>query len=340
MRTIGIDVGYGYVKVHSQGNTISFPAVTAQPSRLLMPRDAGFDFNNLLVEFDDGTRRLVGAAAIRSLSQVAYSPFSADRLEEKAFYHLLVTGLGLAARGGYELLRVVTGLPMAYYHSDADKLRERILGLHRVNFLVNDEIVRSHHLDVAEVDVIPQPMGTLLDVYLDDSGNVADPSVEEQRIGIIDIGFRTTDMFGVNEGLAYDPGYAWSLEMGMVYVYERVARYLHETERIDLSPWQLEREMKHAKITVAGRPVDLSRVYDEALAELADAIWSAVERRWRNLRLLHRIILTGGGGQAVASHLARRAPETLKVSAAPQGANARGFYKLAQQLSAGKEHQG
>jgi len=90
-------------------------------------------------------------------------------------------------------LRIVTGLPVAFYN-DKDILRNLLLGEHRAT----REGRRAQVFKVTDCRVISQPFGALLAAALDDKGNVADKALATGNVGVIDVGGKTTNLLSVS----------------------------------------------------------------------------------------------------------------------------------------------
>ncbi|MGR5984522.1 hypothetical protein ACUC2M_04475 [Bacillus cytotoxicus] len=55
-------------------------------------------------------------------------------------------------------------------------------------------MVKKVSINVVDVIVLAQPVGTVMSRYLDEDGFVADDTYEDMTVGIIDIGTGTTDL--------------------------------------------------------------------------------------------------------------------------------------------------
>ena len=115
---------------------------------------------------------------------------------------------------------VVTGLPVSHYTQERVKQIQDLLGqAHNVQTLSGETSVK-----VERVKVIPQPFGSYFDLLLNDEGKLKDPEKIRERVGIIDIGFQTTDLaLATPQFVEASSG---SLEVGVRSVADQLSRDL------------------------------------------------------------------------------------------------------------------
>ncbi|MDH2887936.1 MULTISPECIES: hypothetical protein [Bacillus cereus group] len=88
----------------------------------------------------------------------------------------------------YDEILVITGVPSQEIGTKAvDEIKEVYQGAHDLE--VNGKKVS---INVVDVIVLAQPVGTVMSRYLDEDGFVADDTYEDMTVGIIDIGTGTT----------------------------------------------------------------------------------------------------------------------------------------------------
>ncbi|MFO7273422.1 MAG: ParM/StbA family protein [Bacillota bacterium] len=210
-RLIGVDLGYGFVKATDGREGFVFPSVVGdgsphQPLRLASQEVDPTD--NLRVQIGDRVYH-VGTLAVRH-SRMAYRSLSVTRDEGNDLLVLFLTALSLFAKEANTTFSVVTGLPPGRMHL-ADQFVRSVRGDHRV-VRFRSANPEELFLRVDRVTVVPQPLGTYWSQVLDSRGQLLQQHpAAEARVGIIDIGFRTTDLVTVEGGeyvpeLARDPG--------------------------------------------------------------------------------------------------------------------------------------
>lgn len=315
MRTIGLDHGNGYCKAHDGATTVVFPSVAGPAvsitfrSRLQEPR-AG----DLLIH-TRGRGWFVGELALRqSPSPVAVRGQERD---PEMLRVLMLGALYRLAVPNEERLRVITGLPVDWYHPAViGPTKAALLGQH--DCAINGEVRRW---TVEACECYPQPFGTVAYEVLRAGG---DGTIAGHAVGVIDVGFGTTNLARFDE-LEYVQVASASIEAGIGLACELVAREVAERYRVELGRAAAERALGTGIVEVAGRLHPIPEVRDRALATVEEAIAAAVGRLWGNARQLYAIKVTGGGGHVLGDRLARRYPQASTVPQ-PQVANAIGFW--------------
>jgi len=87
---------------------------------------------------------------------------------------------------------------------------------------------------VTEVQVVPQPFGTLFNSILNERGRLVSEEMAASRLGIIDIGTHTTDYILV-EGLRYVEKGSDSIGTGMSQVADLTGREILDKYHFSLS---------------------------------------------------------------------------------------------------------
>ncbi|HYH02946.1 MAG TPA: hypothetical protein VEC37_07575, partial [Bacillota bacterium] len=170
VRSIGIDLGFGFVKTTNGEKEYIFPSVVGAGvdltyrSELTMYVDP---IQNLVVTVD-GKKHFVGDLAIRQ-SEIVSRSLSENHAQEKNTKVLLLTALALYVQGESEEFNIVTGLPPSYYLANKDLLADLIKGTHSITMNI-DGTERKKVIVVNNVKIIPQPMGTLFHKLFDNKG--------------------------------------------------------------------------------------------------------------------------------------------------------------------------
>lgn len=325
VRNIGIDLGFGFVKATNGDLDIIFPSVVGAGTDLTYRSELTTyvePIENMAVSID-GKRYFVGDLAIRQ-SEILSRSMSDHHPQEKNTKVLLLTTLALYCEGENAEFNVVTGLPPGYYLSNKDSLSDLVKGTHTV-YLNVDGVDQKKVIAVNKVKIIPQPLGTLFDRIFDDKGAIKDKELAKSKVGIIDIGFRTTD-FAVVDKLEYIDKLSYTKTTAMSNVYAIISEYLHNRFRMYREDYDLEEIVQRAQIKLDGEVYSLEDIKKEAYEELTAKILTELNSIW-DKRTLDAVLLSGGGGSALAPLLL---PE-LKIATLvenSQTANVRGYLKL------------
>lgn len=222
---------------------------------------------------------------------------------------------------------VITGVPSNEINTQAAEDLKKVFideekgGLHTVK--INGKLVK---VNVSEVVVIPQPIGTVMNNYLDENGFVKEDRYEQIRVGIIDIGTGTTDLDSIN-GLSRENEFK-SIEAGMKDVYQLIADYINkQNSNAKVEYYQVEPYFKKGIYPISLRhEVDFNEVKEQAVKEIAEKIKKGIKSSWKTFDRFDEIILTGGGAKLFETYI-NELVDVVAVPEEPQLANADGFYK-------------
>ncbi len=319
---IGLDLGYSTVKAVSANKRVNFPSVvgTSDKARFSFSQDgAGI----ILAE---PAHVLVGEQAV---TQSRFVNRREDRswIESAEYYHLALAALTELTTATIVELRIVTGLPVAFYN-DKDILHNLLLGEHRAT----REGRRAQVFKVTDCRVIPQPFGALLAEALDDRGNVADKELATGNVGVIDVGGKTTNLLSVSR-LSEIGRETASVNVGAWDVVRAVRGWLADNcPNLDLRDHQVVDAIVARQVKYYGKPQDLGPVVDAALEPMAEQVIAQATQLWNGGAGLDAVLVSGGGalllGPAIEAYFRH-----AQVVSEPVFANAIGYWRFAQHLS-------
>jgi plasmid segregation protein ParM len=318
---IGLDVGYSATKAVAGDRRAQFPSAVGTPDK------ARFSLNGatgiVLVEPDHVQVGQEAVAQSRFLHRREDRKW-VESAEWRALFLAAVTELTGAKRAD---LRIVTGLPVAFY-ADKAVVRDRLLGAHRVQ----REGRHAQTLEVSDCRVIPQPFGALLAVCLDDRGRIADQELATGSVGVIDVGGKTTNLLSVNR-LAEIGRETASANVGAWDAVRALRAWLDEhCPDLDLRDHQVIDAVIAHQIKYYGEPVDLAGVLDGILEPLAAQVLAEATQLWNGAAALDAILVSGGGALLLGPYVARHFRHA-RIVEEPVFANALGFWRFAQRLA-------
>lgn len=319
---IGLDIGYSATKIVAGERRATFPSVVGTPERGRFSLNGHRD-ELVLVE---PTHVLIGEGA------VVQSRFAARRedrgwIEGDEYYHLFLAALSETTRATNADLTVVTGLPVAFYQADRERLQERLAAVHQVQ----REKRSRQRFSVSQCRVIPQPFGALLAEALDERGQVADVNLATGTIGVIDVGGKTTNLLSVHR-LAEVGRETASVSAGAWDAVRAVRTYLDgAAPNLDLRDHRVVDAIRARAVGYYGDTIDLSGVVDEVIEHLAEQIIAQAGQLWNGAAHLSAILVAGGGAHLLGPRLQGHFRHARTV-ADPVFANALGYWKLAQRL--------
>lgn len=320
MRYYGVDIGYGFTKVAAAGRPpLVMPSIVGSNEELSYRSDIG-DRIKIVPLSLNGHSYLVGDAA-RRFSRHRYRIFDSTWTESPYYLLLFASALMRVEKSFGEPAAVVTGLPVNHYTQERVRQVQDLLGqAHSVRTSAGETSVK-----VEKVKVIPQPFGSFFNLILNDEGRLKDPDKIRERVGIIDIGFQTTDFaLATPQFIESSSG---SLDVGVRSVADQLSRDVGQKYSIMLDTTEAEEALRHKSIRIFGESVDLSDLIAERIREVAELILSYAHSLWGRGERLNRLILAGGGANIFSSYFSTY--PNLHVPEEPSLSNVRGYLKLA-----------
>ncbi len=322
---LAVDVGYGYTKAVAQnGQRASWPTTIRRREpggeRLSAALGAGADGHTVRIRPSGATEPVwyqVGETGRRAWASDA---------AERAGYDVQVLA---AARllAGVGDVDVLVGLPLALWTQPGQRrnLRDSLEGR---TAIVGVDREPDAAVTLRSVRVLPQAAGAFQYALR------KDPSLALRPVGLIDVGYRTTDyliMRRVTSGLAPDEAACGSVDLGAGLVFERIRQALTEQSGVLVPEGAVEDAIAHysGRLYLQGREVDAGVKVAEGMRTLAGEVAEEIRRSWGDrLGLLGAVLVCGGGGEALAPHLQGLHP---LVRAVPDAlwANALGFLAMA-----------
>lgn len=328
-KQIGIDLGYGYVKVSDGSKEVVFPSTVGVGTDLR--------FNSLLMSFKkitdnmvitvDNKKYFVGDLAVRQ-SPIVSRSMGKNRVEDISAKVLLLAGLALFVENGEQKFNVVTGLPVDYYQQYKDDWHLLMQGTHAIKF-GNGSQERPMLITIDKIQLIPQPFGTLYDRRLDTEGNLLENELANLKVGVVDIGYKTSD-FALASDLEFVGKQSTSSEIAMSTAYNLITQRIQDKFKLEKESYEMDKIIESGVVRVNGVPQDITEFKREAFSVLADKIATEVNNIW-DKREIDVILLSGGGGRAIAEYFLPKFPQGVLVNDS-QLANVRGYLKLANAL--------
>jgi len=210
---------------------------------------------------------------------------------------------------------IVTGLPVSFYH-DRERLQQ-----------VVTRVLEERHVTAQQVKVIPQPFGSFFDVMFDPHGQMVDDARLLAHIGLVDVGYFTTDVVEVQQ-LEYVQKGSGSIGVGVATILDTLRGLLTERVGRVVSAQEAEEVLRTHCVRFRGQEHDVRECCLVAVHDAALAVSTYVRQLWGVGDQFDRILLTGGGSPLVHALLAEQWP-MLALTHAPLLANARGYVRYA-----------
>jgi len=306
--TVAVDLGFGNTKAVADGKAALLPSVVAVPAGDLGLAGMGMKVTRkaLRVTFDRGDF-YVGPGA-RSWGHVVEN-LDFSRLASPEAEALLYAVLADLVPDGASV-RLVLGLPVPLLRDEAvarpalEALRARLVREHR--FALDG---RPRSFRVVAIKAAAQPVGAWADWALDEGGRWANPQARSALVGILDIGFNTLDLYGIQGG-RLEPRLVGGDKVGV--------RRLLDLAAPGLTYAEADERLRQGRLRA-----------EEARSVWLSEVLGAAERVWNASRL--DLVLVVGGGATLLRDRAEAFRRAFRAEALipeePVMANARGLLK-------------
>lgn len=317
----GIDIGYNELKAVTDARRVKFPSVVGTPDRARFSLNGNDEF--LLTV--GGNTWQIGQSAVRQ-SRFIHRREDRAWITSDEYYHLFLAALTELTAANWVELKIVTGLPVAFFENDKDVLQNRLMGEHRAQ----RDGRNAQTFKVTDVRVIPQPFGALLSEALDNRGQIVNNQLTGQ-VGVIDVGGKTTNILSVDQ-LAEVSNETTSVNLGGWDIVRQIREHLTGMcPDLDLRDHQIAEAIKTRTLNYYGEPVDLGPAIDSIIGPMANQVIAQATQLWNGGAALIAILIVGGGAILLGPYLQRHFRHA-RIAHNPIYANAVGYWKLSQRL--------
>lgn len=326
-QVLGIDVGYGAVKgISSRENKVYFPSQIAsfKPVKFVTGMSNTPYVDRMAILHQD--KYFVGASAGKQA--LANATIERSRTVTQEGKILLLSAIGNLIEHSPESINLVVGLPISNFD-----LRESYIGMaagkHQFTMLnIDGSINKDMTVTVENIKCLPQPFGSLFDAVLDNKGEFIASSVAKGRVGIIDIGYRTTDYLR-SENLEYLSKYSTSFdEMGGYKIASTLSDLIYDEHQVRIPVEDIDRYVRGADLLINGELVRIGDLRKKAFKISAEAILARALSIWPDIKLLELIVITGGTAHLIGEYLKERLGKTAIITQEPEFANCYGYRKF------------
>lgn len=212
----------------------------------------------------------------------------------------------LGEKGQNQVLRIVTGVPssLAKNSKITSLIKEKLIGKHEIK-AVTFEDVFPINFEIAEVIVVPQPLGTMYDYVYDEEADQLNEKLLDQRAIVIDIGWGTTDIAilenaRVRSTFSFDIGTSDYISA----IQEDINSSIPEANIFSLTPHELDFKLiESTDVETPFGVFDLSEFAKDHKKEQARRVYQEVMGLGLEFNKFYKIILTGGGSLLYEEYL-------------------------------------
>lgn len=303
MGILGIDVGFGFTKATDGNKIVIFKSVLGESTDIQFDSGLGEESvaDGLHVTIDDNSY-FIGDFAEQQ-SSVRQFTLDQDTLISDFVKILALTAAGSCYRESASV-NVVSGLPIGYFRRDYKRFSELLTGHNRITFHSPDGRNLLKTIYVQKVKIVPQPIGSIFNILMNDNGRIVNKELSKQKLGVVDVGFRTTD-FTIFDHLRYIERGSSTLDTGISKCFSVISNKLREQSGVSVELYRLYKAVEAGSIKIKGQEYTISNFRDKVYAHLAGLIANEVNRLWAEDWDIDTIVLTGGGCMALANHLKR-----------------------------------
>ena len=302
MNVVGVDIGFGFTKATNGKDTLVFKSIFGEATDIQFREQllsATSPEEHLHLELD-GESFFVGELAERQSHVRSFT------LDQNQFITNFAKIMAMAAlsrlASANDSVSLVTGLPVSFYRRHREELSGLLLGDHTMLTMDSSGARAVMPVTVSQVRVIPQPFGSLFNLMLGETAALSDKRFAQEKIGVIDVGFRTTD-YTISDKTKYSGRGSASSESGIARAFAVISAKLLEKTGVDVELYRMYDAVARGSIKIRGKTIDLRRLTEEAFTKLASAIATEVDRLWADDWDIDLIVVTGGGGAVLAPYL-------------------------------------
>ncbi len=305
MEVLGIDIGFGFTKATDGKENLIFKSLFGDATDLQFWVDFGeTSFSNYFNVTIDGKSYFIGDLAEQQSNVISFT-LDQEKLITEFVKVLSLTVAGVFLKDSSSInvpINIVSGLPIGYFKHNHKRFNEILTGHHKISYLQPDGSKVVKEIYINKVRMLPQPLGTILNLLMDDRGKIVNKELAKQKVGVVDIGFRTTD-FTIMDRLRYIDRSSRTMDTGISKAFGVISNKLREKCGVSVELYRLYRAAEQGTIKMKGHGLDFSKIRDQVYAQLAGTIVNDIDRVWAGDWDIDTIILTGGGCMELAKYL-------------------------------------
>lgn len=301
MEIVGVDIGFGFTKAFNGKRSVIFKSLMGNSTDIQFQQSMGVEMAdaNLHISLDDTSYFLGDYAELQSNVR----DFTLDQHRMLSEFAKI---FALAAVGeccsDTSAVNLVTGLPVTFLKRDYKKFKEKLSGSHRITFHTPGEQSITKTININKIQIIPQPAGSVFNIILNKYGKISDRKKAMQKLGVVDIGFKTTD-FTVFDHLQYVERSSATLDSGISRCFSIIADKLRHESNVNIELYRIFKYIDSGAIKIKGREYNIKSLIQNVYSHAASAIATELNRLWENDWDIDAIVLSGGGSMELAPFL-------------------------------------
>lgn len=329
----GIDFGNGYVKAKSGKGSFVIPSAIVVDDLKDNEISSIYEEENNVHSFkrkSDDNAYLFGADIINKshANSLIWTNSNNDRYNIESFKRL--AEFALCELASYEEsdsidVRLVTGMPSEElgFSRIKSNFEDFLKGIHAV-----ERDGKSYAINVKEVKIIEQPLGTLFDTYLNEESMIH-KDFKHGNIVVIDFGSGTTI---IDEYQQMKRAKGITIREGMKSFFKNIAQKLSSQVEVSVNPIFIERGIKDGSFVAefGQNKFPFKDIFEREVKIKLENTISAYEENIVE-STVNAFVLTGGGANIFSNYLNELKKNFIVVDE-PQTSTSYGYYKLAAAL--------
>jgi hypothetical protein len=227
--------------------------------------------------------------------------WSDNRVNDMRSRVAMYTALALMTDRDEASFVVMTGLPLLHLAALKDEYEKNLPGTMEITFNAGPWEGKTKKITILKSKATAQGFGIYLNNLLHLDGSLGRPELAKGSVGIIDTGFRTTNLLYIRDGEPKDL-YSEQTEDGMNVVHQRIQQFINDNGGV-IPIEEIEKIYDTNKYEIAnGTVIDFEMEKIIALGDLSNRISQNANRLW-TIENMRSIIVAGGGGSAIYENL-------------------------------------
>ena len=316
---ISVDTGYSAVKTFSPNTIASFPSYAKQvPYGTADHPIGGLEKQCIAYRDEVGNEFFVGAIA-QDATKVGDSDSSTATLHSRHRYptleFLVISRVGLALgmmKNTYgspagKKLHVQIGLPPEYIKSDSKVIKNVFAGIHKFSLKLgsNDWINFAFEILPENIEIMPQPMGSLVSIATDRNGGQVPEAKKyfSSNLIIFDPGFGTLDTFDIQNHYV-SSSKTWN-DLGMKRVLQETCDIISKEYNTYIQVPAMQKLLGDGSFKTEFDPVTRKReivpfadILERANKKVCEEALNVLDSYYNYLQDHDYLVVTGGTGAA------------------------------------------
>jgi plasmid segregation protein ParM len=339
---VGIDLGYGQVKVLSENQQYKFLSAVGTPisdfGRVANVSSKEELLNALAITYE-GQKYYIGHNAITNTRNGRLS-LRQNKAELEENRIKFITALALLTKEDDTELEVdvISGLPVLEFKNQKDNLFNMIYNYGRGFDFTMHYGPKSVHksIRVKNVRIISQGEGSFYDFILDETGNIIQERANKVSgtIMVVDPGYKTTDIVTMETG-RYVEVLSDQFNKGINQVHNECIRLIMDKFGVKKEMKDIDEIIRTGVLFHNTKEYNISKIIEDAAKPFAiDIVDNLINLSNDQLGSMQHLLLTGGGGNVIYPYLKAELEGIIEVSLIENSefSNANGYYKYGKLL--------